>query len=187
MPTDPYVPTHRDERPRQKQNFAPGIHMPAARSWRADRPGDAIARRPVGALVGSPGPSNGFALTLASRARDRFRLEPGEHVEDAVAIVAELAMKRAATFGRAPTKLDVDFAVELLGYAGPAPAEVRTWRPGVVRGASHEYVVRRAIADSVSASLLRLPVTELPEHLSRVRSQLARVHAAEISHAEPSA
>ena len=67
------------------------------------------------------------------------------------------------------------------------PAEVRTWRPGVVRGASHEYVVRRAIADSVSASLLRLPVTALPEHLSRVRSRLARVHAAEISHAEPSA
>ena len=187
MPTDPYVSTPRDELPRQKQNFAPGVHMPAARSWHADRPGDAIERRPAGPLVGSPGPSNGFALTLANRARDRFRLEPGEHVEDAVAVVAELAMKRASTFGRAPTTLDVDFAVELLGYAGPAPAEVRTWRPGVVRGAGHEYVVRRSIADMVSSSLLRLSITDLPEHLARVRGHLARGEAAEITPAEPSA
>ncbi|MBK5287820.1 MAG: hypothetical protein JJE46_05060 [Acidimicrobiia bacterium] len=126
-------------------------------------------------------------MTLANRARDRFRLDPSEHAEDAVAAVAELAMKRAATFGRAPTTLDVDFAVELLGYAGPAPDEVRTWRPGVVRGASHEYIVRRAIADAVSPSLLRLSITELPEHLARVRGQIARGEAAEISPADPSA
>jgi hypothetical protein len=115
----------------------------------------------------------GFALTLAQRARDRFRLEPGEHVDDAVAVVAELAMKRAATFGRAPTILDVDFAIELLGYAGAAPADVRRWRPGVVRGAEHEYVVRRAIADAVSTSLLRLSLQELPEQLSIVRASIA--------------
>ncbi len=160
--------------------------MPAARGWHADRPGDAIERRPTGGLVGAPGPSTGFALTLANRARDRFRLEPGEHVEDAVAVVAELAMKRAATFGRAPTTLDIDFAVELLGYAGPAPAEVRTWRPGVVRGASHEYVVRRAIADTVSTSLLRLPLAELPEHLARVRDFMGRGEAVEVAPADPS-
>jgi len=115
----------------------------------------------------------GFALTLAHRARDRFRLEPGEHADDAVAVVAELAMKRAATFGRAPTILDVDFAIELLGYAGAAPDDVRRWRPGVVRGADHEYVVRRGIADAVSTSLLRLSLQELPEQLSIVRASIA--------------
>src|SRR4051795_13298986 len=140
--------------------------MPPARGWIADRPGDVGARPSLGPLTGNPGPNVGFALTLARRARDRFRLESGEHVDDAVAAVAELAMKRAATLGRAPTILDVDFAIELLGYAGAAPADVRRWRPGVVRGAEHEYVVRRAIADAVSSSLLRLSLQELPEQLS---------------------
>jgi hypothetical protein len=173
VPTDPYVPVPFDERPRQRQNFAPGVHMPPAQGWVADRPGDVRARPPRGPLTGTPGPNVGFALSLARRARDRFRLEPGERAEDAVAVVAELAMKRAATFGRAPTILDVDFAIELLGYAGAAPEDVRRWRPGVVRGAEHEYVVRRAVADAVSASLLRLSLQELPEQLAIVRAAIA--------------
>jgi hypothetical protein len=173
VPTDPYVPASIDELPRQAQNFAPGTHMPAARGWVADRPGDG-RRAPRGALVGSPGPNVGYALTLARRAKDRFRLEPTEHLDDAVAVIAELAMKRAAVFGRAPAKLDVDFAVELLGYAGAAPEDVRRWRPNVVRGASHDYVVRRAVVDTVGPSLLRLPLSELPEHLSAVRSAIER-------------
>jgi hypothetical protein len=173
VPTDPYVPVPLDEKPRQQQNFAPGVFMPPARAWVADRPGDVRARPPRGPLTGTPGPNVGFALSLARRARDRFRLEPGEHVEDAVAVVAELAMKRASTFGRAPTILDVDFAIELLGYAGAAPEDVRRWRPGVVRGADHDYVVRRAIADTVGSSLLRITLAELPEHLAAVRSAIA--------------
>jgi hypothetical protein len=173
VPTDPYVPVPFDEKPRQQQNFAPGVFMPPARGWVADRPGDLRARPPRGPLTGTPGPNVGFALSLARRARDRFRLEPGEHADDAVAVVAELAMKRAATFGRAPTILDVDFAIELLGYAGAAPADVRRWRPGVVRGAAHEYVVRRAIADAVTPSLLRLSLQDLPEQLAIVRAAIA--------------
>jgi hypothetical protein len=179
VPTDPYVPVPLDEKPRQQQNFAPGVFMPPARGWVADRPGDLRARPPRGPLTGTPGPNVGFALSLARRARDRFRLEPGEHVEDAVAVVAELAMKRAATFGRAPTILDVDFAIELLGYAGAAPENVRRWRPGVVRGADHDYVVRRAIADTVSSSLLRITLQELPEHLSAVRAAIESGAAAD--------
>jgi hypothetical protein len=180
VPTDPYVPVPLDERPRQQQNFAPGVHMPPARGWVADRPGDVRARPPRGPLTGTPGPNVGFALSLARRARDRFRLEPGERVEDAVAVVAELAMKRAATFGRAPTILDVDFAIELLGYAGSAPPDVRRWRPGVVRGAEHEYVVRRAVADAVSPSLLRLTLQELPDQLSAVRAAIASGAVADV-------
>jgi len=179
VPTDPYVPVPLDEKPRQQQNFAPGVFMPPARGWVADRPGDLRARPPRGPLTGTPGPNVGFALSLARRARDRFRLEPGEHVDDAVAVVAELAMKRAATFGRAPTILDVDFAIELLGYAGAAPENVRRWRPGVVRGADHDYVVRRAIADTVSSSLLRITLQELPEHLSAVRAAIESGAAAD--------
>ncbi|MEP6625944.1 MAG: hypothetical protein ABJC79_15965 [Acidimicrobiia bacterium] len=173
MPTDPYVPIPRQERPRQKQNFATGVHMPAARSWRADRPGDNEARLPSDALAGSPGPNVGFALTLARRACDRFRLEPGEHAEDAIAVVAELAMKRSASFGRAPTMIDVDFATELLGYSGTVSADVRQWRPDLVRGVEHDYVSRRRIADTVSAEALRTPIAELSDHLAEIRAALA--------------
>ena len=172
MPTDPFVSARLDGVPRQQQNFAAGVHMPAAQGWRADRPGDGGAAR--GPLAGTPGPNVGFALALARRARDRFRLEPGEHADDAVAVVAELAMKRGASLGRAPSKPDVDFAIELLGYAGAAPEDVRRWRPRLVRGAAHDYVVRRAIADTVGASLLRLPLSELPEQLASVREAMAQ-------------
>jgi hypothetical protein len=174
VPTDPFVPATLDGEPRQEPNLAPGSHMPPSRSWRADRPGDLGALQPKGALLGSPGPNVGYALTLANRARDRLRLEPHESGEDAVAVIAALGMKRAATFGRAPTINDVDFAMELLGYLGDATDDVKAWRPDVVREAGHDYVVRRAVVDTVSASLLRLPISELPEHLAAVREAMAR-------------
>ncbi len=176
MPTDPYVPESLDEHPRQAQNFAVGVHMPAARAWRADRPGD--GRAAAGALTGSPGPNVGYAITLARRARDRFRVEPGEHAEDAEAVVAELAMKRAAAFGRAPTTLDVDFAADVLGYAGPAPEDFRTWRSRHVRGAAHEYVVRRGVVDAVDVAQLRRSPAELSDRLPAIRATMIAATAA---------
>ena len=161
--------------------------MPPARSWRADRPGDDAIHLPTGALAGSPGPNVGFALALARRARDRFRLEPGEHAEDAIAVVAELAMKRAATFGRAPTTLDVDFAAELLGYAGAASPDLRRWRPELVRGADHQYVVRRRIVDRVSATVLRLTPAELSDQLVSVRASMVAPAADEVDSETPPA
>lgn len=174
MPTDPFVPTTLDEEPRQEKNLAPGVHIPPARGWRADRPGDLGAIQPKGRLLGTPGPNVGYALTLAERARNRMMLEPHEEAEDAVAVVAAIAMKRAATFGRAPVMQDIDFAMELLGYLGDAPDDVRTWRPEVVRFAAHDYAVQRAVVDTVSTGLLRIPISELPEHLSAVREAMAR-------------
>lgn len=185
MPTDPYVPTPLDEKPRQKQNFASGVSMPPARGWRADRPGDDVAQMPRGPLTGSPGPSVGFALTLAQRSRDRLRLEPAERGDDAVAVVAELAMKRASSFGRAPTTVDIEVASELLGFSAPAPAAVKAWRPSVIRGAHHEYVVRRRIADAVDESVLRRPRSELGEVIDDARRALAGVEAVAPTNAPP--
>ena len=48
MPTDPFVPPNLDDEPRQEPNLAPGVHMPPAKSWRADRPGDLEAGQPTG-------------------------------------------------------------------------------------------------------------------------------------------
>lgn len=183
MPTDPYVPTPLDEKPRQKQNFASGVSMPPARGWRADRPGDDVAHMPRGALTGSPGPNVGFALTLAKRSRDRLRLEPSEHADDAVAVVAELAMKRAASYGRAPTTVDVDLVSELLGFSAPAPADVKAWRPTVIRGAHHEYVVRRRIVDAVPESVLRRPLADLADVVGEARRALAAIEAVDPSDA----
>ncbi|MFM8972308.1 MAG: hypothetical protein ACKOOG_06650, partial [Actinomycetota bacterium] len=43
MPTDPYIPADLAARPRQQQNLPPGVAVPPAAGWRADRPGDGAA------------------------------------------------------------------------------------------------------------------------------------------------
>ena len=89
MPTDPFVPERLDEEPRQEPNLPPGVKMPPARSWVANRPGDLPDGQPYGKLLGSPGPNVGYALTLANRLRDRFALAPHEHPDDAVAVACQ--------------------------------------------------------------------------------------------------
>jgi hypothetical protein len=178
VPTDPYVPEELVDEPRQRPNLAPGVSLPATGHWVADRPGDLRLGQPRGALLGSPGPNVGYALTLTSRVRDRFELEPGEKISDACAVVAAIAMKRAATFGRAPVIVDVEFAMDLMGYTGEAPEDVKRWRPEVVREAAHSYGVCRAVVDTVSTGLLRLKPSELPEHLAAVREAMERAAAA---------
>ena len=141
----PCPPTRTFPSPSTKSRARSRTSRPAATCRRPARggrtaPATSAPMQPKGAFLGSPGPNVGYALTLANRAKDRFELEPHESVDDAVAVVAALAMKRAATFGRAPTINDVDFAMELLGYRGEVPDDVREWRPDVVREAAHDYV-----------------------------------------------
>src|SRR5215813_7951688 len=130
MPTDPFVAPGLDTTPRQEPNLAPGVKLPASRAWKVGRPGDATGPEAAGASAsarfGRPGPNVGYALRLVDLRRDA--LAPAEHEEghDMVSVVAELAMRRAASFGRAPTVRDVDVAGRLLGYSGS--------------GASPEYV-----------------------------------------------
>jgi hypothetical protein len=158
VPTDPFVAPDLDDRPRQQQNLPPGLGYPPARSWRADRPGDLApgrsrAPQPGGTLRGRPGPNVGYAYTLAERARDRFRLAPHEDLHDAISVVAEIAMKRAAAFGRAPVIGDVELAMALLGY-DETDDVFGAWRARAVHGAAHDYPARRAIVDSVPDALL---------------------------------
>ena len=99
MAADPFVAPTLDDVPRQEPNLAPGVHMPPARPWVPDRPGDAVSYgQPHGPLFGDPGPNIGYALTLAHRLHDRLHLAPAEHLDDAIAVVSELAMKRAASY-----------------------------------------------------------------------------------------
>jgi hypothetical protein len=169
VPTDPYVPPDPADRPRQQQNLPPGVALPPARHWRAGRPGDVGAGQPAGALLGRPGPNVGYAYTLAERAEGRLRLGPHEDPHDVVPVVAEIAAKRAASFGRAPVIHDVDVAVRLLGYDGSGDDEFVQRRVLLVHGAGHDYARRRAIVDAVPEQLLRLPADALGEHVAQWR------------------
>jgi hypothetical protein len=169
VPTDPFVPERLDEEPRQEPNLPPGVKMPPARSWVANRPGDLPDGQPSGKLLGSPGPNVGYALTLANRLRDRFVLAPHEHSDAAVAVVAEIAMRRAALFGRAPVITDVEFGMQIMGYTGDAAPDFVEWRVRAVEGAQHNYYERRALVDAVPVDILRLAPSTLPAHLAEAR------------------
>ena len=157
MPTDPFVSPELEDRPRQETNLAPGVHLPAAQAWKADRAGDLVAGQPTGNLLGRPGPNVGYAVTLAARLRDSVQLAPHEHRADALAVISELGMKRAASFGRGPVLADVETAATLLGYQGECDDSFAAWRRDVSHGADHEYGVRRALVDAVPDAVLRLP------------------------------
>lgn len=170
MPTDPFVAPDLDDRPRQQQNLPPGTAYPPSHGWRGGRPGELGASQPLGALLGSPGPDVGFGYTLTGRSRDRLHLGPHEHADDAVAVVAEVAMKRASLFGRAPVIFDVEVAMSLLGYDGDATPEFVALRGSLVHGADHEYQVRRTVVDAVPADLLRLGADDLRSQIEGWRA-----------------
>jgi len=163
MPTDPFVAPTLDEHPRNEPNLAPGVRLPAAHSWVADRAGDLVGGQPKGDLLGRPGPNVGYAVLLANRLKDRLALGAHEPAVDALAVVSELAMKRAASYGRAPVMPDLEIAATLLGYLGEVDPAFVVWRTHAVHGASHEYSARRALVDSVSDASLRVPPVGGPQ------------------------
>jgi hypothetical protein len=176
MPTDPFVAPELVDASRQETNLAPGVHLPAAKDWRADRPGDLVGFQPTGALLGRPGPNVGYAISLAHRIADGFELGEHESTLDAIAVVAELAMKRAASFGRAPVSTDVETAARLFGYTGDAGADFVSWRATMVHGADHDYDLRRRFVDAVPDAELRMPpqvAALLDEYRAQLRNSLA--------------
>jgi hypothetical protein len=173
MPTVPFVAPELEDQPRQEPNLAPGVQLPAAHSWRADRAGDHVAGQPTGALLGRPGPNVGYAVGLAARLRDSISTAPHEHTADALAVISELAMKRAASLGRGPTMLDVQVAASLLGYEGEVDESFVSWRAEVVHGADHVYQVRRSVVDAVPDAVLRMP-PKVPALLDEFRADLRR-------------
>ena len=70
-------------------------------------------------------------------------------------VLAEVAGKRAASYGRAPVMPDVDVAIQLLGYDGTASEDFVGARSRLVQEAGHSYPRRRAIVDAVSDEILR--------------------------------
>jgi hypothetical protein len=161
VPTDPFVPADPADRPRQQQNLPPGTALPPPRHWWAARPGDRVAPQPEGRLFGRPGPNVGYAYTLAERVEDRLVLTDAEDIHDAIPVVAELAGKRAAQFGRAPVLRDVEVAIAVLGYDDASDPEFAQARTAMVYDAGHDYRRRRAAVDAVPDELLRRDPDEI--------------------------
>jgi hypothetical protein len=134
------------------------------RPWMATRPGDLVAGQPRGKGFGAPGPDQGFALILAETQRERLVLRPGEHRDDAIAGGVAVALKRASSFGRAPTIHDLTVAFTVWGFLDEKADDelVAERRPRFEEVADpHHYVEQRALADAVPDATLRLTPDEV--------------------------
>ena len=129
-------------------------------SWMADRPGELEGRQPVGERLGSPGPDQGYVLTLARRFEGKVHLGDGEHEADALAGAAAIGLKRASLFGRAPVIDDVRIGLALWRWLDESPpADLAEARREMFEEAHHphHYDKLRAIVDAVSADTLVRP------------------------------
>ncbi len=148
------------------------LHVPSI--WTTSRPSELRGTRaPSGAFLGTPGPDQGFALKLARRFEDRLVLGPGEHAEDAISGCTAVAMRRSASYGRAPVIHDLTLAFTLWGFLPGAPADLVEAREPLFRSASHHYQVQRAIADCVPESTLRLRPEQVALRLDEWRMLVA--------------
>ncbi len=135
----------------------PAQKLSAVRSWTADRPGELQpAVEQAGAHFGHPGPSQGFALTIAHRLSSSLVLTSGESHHDVEVGAAAIACRRAALFGRAPQVFDVRLALSLFGFLDTAAPELVALRKTRFSGVSHSYPLQRLLADSIPESTLTL-------------------------------
>jgi hypothetical protein len=102
---------------------------------------------------GTPGPDGGYALHLAEHLLHGFDLA-GVPEHDAVIGLALLAAKRAALVGRAPTRTDVEVAMDLFGFRQSADVALATHRRRLFAGLAHSYIAQRTFVDTVPASAL---------------------------------
>ena len=143
--------------------------------WVADRPGELTEGQPVGAGLGVPGPDQGYALRLARRFEDRLVLGSGEHMEDVVAGCVGVALRRAASFGRAPVAVDLEVAFRVFGFLPPDPDEaLLAWRQELFAGVSHphHYAEARHLAGVVPEAVLRMSPSEVEAACAAGRGEL---------------
>lgn len=166
VPVDPISTPHYVSPPRRD------------RVWTSDRPGDVVSvGQPHGALVGSQGPDQGFALRLARQFDDELVLDAGEHRDDVVAGCVAVALKRASAFGRAPTVHDLRCAFAIFGFLGTADPDLVELRRELFEEVAHphHYAERRAIADAVPTEFLKRPHQQVLQDATQWRSVLSNL------------
>lgn len=162
-----FVPLHAGDRVRAAER------LPNHGGWRQDRPAELLSPDlPTGHRFGSPGPDQGYGLTLAARFVDRLELAENEHAEDAVTGCLGVGLRRASIFGRAPVIHDLDLAFTLFGYLGGAPDDLVAFRVTLLQGAAHSYWVQRDVVDKVKESTLRMTPAQVRAKSSEWRTLL---------------
>jgi hypothetical protein len=140
------------------RGYASPDHIPD--SWTNDRPGDLRGRQPQGPLLGYQGPDQGYALSLAARLRDQVKPQSGEDVDDALAGITAIALRRASLFGRAPVMQDLRIAATMWGFLDSTPPpELVPLRRRTFEGLAnqtHHYGALRALVDSMPEATLRM-------------------------------
>ncbi|MDA3032872.1 MAG: hypothetical protein O3B90_11190 [Actinomycetota bacterium] len=129
-------------------------------NWMPDRPAEIAGFQPSGPRRGHHGPDQGFALRIAARLAPQIRLQPGEHLDDAVCGCLGIALGRASLFSRAPVVHDVKLAFTIWGYFDEQPPaeliELRAKLFAGLRHVAHHYTEARDVADMVPDSTLQL-------------------------------
>jgi len=145
----------------------PVLRLPAPRRWKPDRPAEIRGGiHPSGARMGTPGPDQGYALTLVERFAGRLVLSEGERFGDAVAGCLGVALRRASLFDRAPVIHDWEVAFAVWGFLGGAPDDLVAYRRPLFQAAAHDYWAQRAISDRVPEATLRLAPAQITARLT---------------------
>lgn len=151
------------------------------RQWTPDRPGDfggaGQPDRDAGRM-GSPGPDQGYILTLLPLLRDQVHLAEGEKLADAERGAAAVGLKRASLFSRAPILHDLKAGYVIWGFFDTdPPADLVTRRRQLFENIHHtlpHYPELRAVADAVPVESLARPLSEIEAaHRADWRAQLA--------------
>lgn len=132
--------------------------------WKADRPGELSGPQPEGALLGTPGPDQGYALKLAKLLSGEVKLVDGESEADVLAAGAAIGMKRSGLFNRAPILADVRAGLVPWGYFdADAPNELVQRRREMFEEVhhAHHYIAMREVVDAVPADLLRQSLDDI--------------------------
>lgn len=143
-------------------------------SWSPERPGVVEGLQPAGPLLGSQGPDQGYAFTLARRLAPKLHLREGERLDDAIRGCVLIALRRGSMFSRAPVVHDVTLAFTIWGFLDEQPpADLLARRAELFEGVGnvlHHYAEGRVIADLVPESTLRLtPVAATEAYPARWR------------------
>jgi hypothetical protein len=146
-----FVPIRSEENVSEIQKLEP------PKRWTPNRPADfngkpeAVKKK----YYGNPGPDSGYAMLLFESLKPDIKLEKGEDIHDVAAGVVYVAMKRAALFGRAPIKKDIEYVLKKFGFLDKAHSSQIEERKFLFKSAGHEYHKRMEIADKFSEEELK--------------------------------
>ena len=161
MAAPKYVPTP----PIQSKHYQSSLRKESDR-WISGRPAEQKSASGRNQGFGNQGPDQGYALKLVQYFRDRVYLSSNEEWHDAAEAAVVVGLKRASLLGRAPSRYDLEAAFCLWGYFDPEPdSDLVDFRIAILRNlsATHNYLLRRTIADSIPSEKLKQGLGEIQE------------------------